>query len=125
MAHPSDMAPALIALKAEVMIMSPDGREKVPLQEFFLGPNHYAETILKTDEFLTEIHVPIQSGRTHQVFLKERIRHSADFALCKCRYGGPDFGWSLRGDSNCPGRGSAVSLRRFDGRRSDQRKEVG
>ena len=81
MAHPSDLAPALIALKAEVMIMSPNGSKKVPLQELFLGPNHYTETILKTDEYLSEIHVPIQSERTHQVFLKERIRHSADFAL--------------------------------------------
>jgi xanthine dehydrogenase YagS FAD-binding subunit len=81
MAHPSDLAPALIALKAEGMIMSPNGRKKVPLQEFFLGPNHYTETILKTDEYLTEIHVPIQSERTRQVFLKERIRHAADFAL--------------------------------------------
>jgi xanthine dehydrogenase YagS FAD-binding subunit len=81
MAHPSDLAPALIALKAEVMIMSSNGERKVPLLEFFLGPNHYTETILKTDEYLTEIHVPTQNERTRQVFLKERIRHSADFAL--------------------------------------------
>jgi len=81
MAHPSDLAPALIALKAEVMIMSPNGERKVPLQEFFLGPNHYPETILKTDEYLTEIYVPTQIERIRQVFLKERIRHSADFAL--------------------------------------------
>jgi xanthine dehydrogenase YagS FAD-binding subunit len=81
MAHPSDLAPALIALNAEVMIMGPNGSKKVPLQELFLGPNHYTETILKADECLTEIHVPIQRGRTHQLFLKERIRHSADFAL--------------------------------------------
>jgi xanthine dehydrogenase YagS FAD-binding subunit len=81
MAHPSDLAPALIALKAEVMIMSPNGERRVPVQEFFLGPNHYTETILKTDEYLTEIHVPTQNERTRQVFLKERIRYSADFAL--------------------------------------------
>jgi len=81
MAHPSDLAPALIALKAEVMIMGPDGSKEVPSQELFLGPNHYTETILKTDEYLTGIHLPAQNGGFHQVFLKERIRHSADFAL--------------------------------------------
>jgi xanthine dehydrogenase YagS FAD-binding subunit len=81
MAHPSDLAPALIGLKAGAFIMSPNGEKKVPLQEFFLGPNHCTETILETDEYLTEIYIPIQSERTHQVFLKERIRHSADFAL--------------------------------------------
>jgi xanthine dehydrogenase YagS FAD-binding subunit len=80
-AHPSDLAPALIALKAEVMIMSPTGERKVPLQQFFLGPNHYTESILNTHEFLTEICVPNQNEKTRQVFLKERVRHSADFAL--------------------------------------------
>jgi xanthine dehydrogenase YagS FAD-binding subunit len=81
MAHPSDLAPALIALEAQAILMSPQGKRKVPLQEFFSGPNHQTETILKTDEYLTEIEVPIQTGRARQVFLKERIRHSADFAL--------------------------------------------
>lgn len=81
MAHPSDLAPALIALKAEVMIMSPNGSKTVPLQKLFLGPNHTVETILKTDEVLTEIRAPLQSEGTRQVFLKERIRHAADFAL--------------------------------------------
>jgi len=81
MSHPSDLAPALIALEAALTIMGPDGSKKVPLREFFLGPNHYTETILKTDQYLTEIHVPTQNRGSYQVFLKERIRHSADFAL--------------------------------------------
>ena len=81
MAHPSDLAPALMALKAEVTIMGPDGSREVPLQEFFMGPNHYTETILKADECLTEINVPSQNAGTVQVFLKERIRQAADFAL--------------------------------------------
>ena len=81
MAHPSDLAPALIALEAEAVLMSPNGKRKVPLQEFFLGPNRYGETVLDPDEFLTEIEVPLRNARTRQVFLKERIRHSADFAL--------------------------------------------
>jgi len=81
MAHPSDLAPALIALKAEAILMNSNGKWKVPLQEFFVGPNHYGETILNPDEYLAEIYVPIQSAGTHQVFLKHRIRHSADFAL--------------------------------------------
>ena len=81
MAHPSDLATALVALKAEAIIMSPYGERKVPLQEFFLGSDHYAETNLKRDEFITEIHIPIQKDGARQVFLKQRIRHSSDFAL--------------------------------------------
>ena len=81
MVHPSDLAPALIALKAETILMNSNGNRKIPIEEFFLGPNHYGETILNPDEYLAEIYIPTQTGRTGQVFLKERIRHSADFAL--------------------------------------------
>jgi xanthine dehydrogenase YagS FAD-binding subunit len=81
MAHPSDMAPTLIALKANAIIVSLDGEKKVPLEEFFLDANHFTETILKSDELLKEIQIPTQNGITHQLFLKHRIRHSADFAL--------------------------------------------
>ena len=81
MAHPSDLAPVLVALKAKAIIAGSDGEKEVPLQDFFLGPDHFTETILKADEFITEILVPNQNGRTYQLFLKQRIRHSADFAL--------------------------------------------
>ena len=81
MAHPSDLAPALIALKAEAILINPNGKRKVPLQDFFVGPNHYGETILNPDEYLAEIYIPTQTVKTGQVFIKERIRHSADFAL--------------------------------------------
>jgi xanthine dehydrogenase YagS FAD-binding subunit len=81
MAHPSDLAPVLIALKAKALIASSLGERKVPLGNFFLGPNSYSETILKPDELLVEIQVPNARSRTHQVFLKHRIRRASDFAL--------------------------------------------
>jgi xanthine dehydrogenase YagS FAD-binding subunit len=80
-AHPSDLAPTLIALRASAIIANPDGERGVPLQDFFLGPNHYAETILKPNELLVELRVPPKSRKTHQLFLKHRIRHASDFAL--------------------------------------------
>ncbi len=81
MAHPSDLAPARVALKAKARLSSIRGEREVPLQEFFLGPDHLTETVLKPDEFITEIQIPRQKGKTRQVFLKQRIRHAADFAL--------------------------------------------
>lgn len=81
MAHPSDIAPALVALKAKAIIASSDGEKQMPLQNFFLGPNNFTETVLKFDELLTEVQVPNQKGRTYQLFLKHRIRHSSDFSL--------------------------------------------
>jgi xanthine dehydrogenase YagS FAD-binding subunit len=81
MAHPSDMAPALVALKANAVIAGPAEERKVPLRDFFLGPDRVGETILATDEFLLAIEVPDQPRDVRQVFLKERVRHAADFAL--------------------------------------------
>jgi xanthine dehydrogenase YagS FAD-binding subunit len=80
MAHPSDMAPALTALKARVVLVSSEGERKVPLDGFFSGPNSLGETVLKSGELLTAVEVPDQ-GASHQIFLKQRIRHAADFAL--------------------------------------------
>jgi xanthine dehydrogenase YagS FAD-binding subunit len=80
MAHPSDMAPSLIALKAEAIIAGPEGEKKVPFASFFLHPNGLGETILKPDEFLVAVEIPNRET-THQLFLKHRIRRAADFAL--------------------------------------------
>ena len=81
MAHPSDLAPVLVALKATAITMGSDGRREVPFEDFFLGPNNLIETVLNPDEFISEIQIPLQVGKTRQVFLKNRIRNSADFAL--------------------------------------------
>jgi xanthine dehydrogenase YagS FAD-binding subunit len=81
MAHPSDMAPALVALKATAVIAGVDGERKIPLRDFFVGPESLGETNLQSDEFLLAIDVPPQPVGTRQVFLKHRIRHAADFAL--------------------------------------------
>jgi xanthine dehydrogenase YagS FAD-binding subunit len=81
MAHPSDMAPALIALKASAIITGSEGERSLPLEDFFLGPNNFGETVLKPDEFLTAIEVPGQDNKSPQIFLKQQIRRAADFAL--------------------------------------------
>lgn len=81
MAHPSDIAPALVALKANVVIAGYNGEKEMPLHDFFSPANNFTETVLKPDEFLTEFQVPNQKGKTYQLFLKHRIRHSSDFSL--------------------------------------------
>ena len=60
MAHPSDMAPALIALKARAIIANAEGERKVPLDAFFSGANSLGETVLKSGELLTAVEVPDQ-----------------------------------------------------------------
>ncbi len=80
-AHPSDMAPALIALNARAIIATSNAERQVPLKDFFPGPNDYTETALKPGELLVKIRVPSDSSKTNQLFLKHRVRHASDFAL--------------------------------------------
>ncbi len=51
----SDLAPALLALGAEVTLAGPDGDRVVNLDDFFVD---FFETAIRHDELLTEIHVP-------------------------------------------------------------------
>ncbi len=81
MAHPSDMASALVALDGRVIVAGSEGEREVPVLDLFQGPDAFTETILRPDEFITEVRVPGQSAGTDQIFLKHRIRQSADFAL--------------------------------------------
>jgi xanthine dehydrogenase YagS FAD-binding subunit len=53
----------------------------VPLKDFFPGPDDYTETVLKPGELLVEVRIPSESSKTHQLFLKHRVRHASDFAL--------------------------------------------
>lgn len=81
MAHPSDTAPALIALDASAKIVGKNGTKTVPVERFFNDPREVFETVLKQDEILTEVYVPEQPPNTYGVYLKERPRGSWDFAL--------------------------------------------
>jgi len=81
MAHPSDMAVALMALNARAVIAGRDQINEVPLEDFFLEGNHLTETVLKPDELLREVWVPKQKHKTLYAFLKHRIRNACDFAL--------------------------------------------
>jgi len=81
--HPSDCAPALIAFRASVTIVSPRGQRTVPLEEFFILPSRRLdhETILEPDEIVTEIQVPTPTPNTCSTYLKFKERDSHDFAI--------------------------------------------
>lgn len=83
MVHPSDSAPALIALEAKAKIANSKEEKIVPLENFFIGPGKDVsrENILATEEILTEIQIPKPEPNTKGVYLKDRERKSWDFAL--------------------------------------------
>jgi xanthine dehydrogenase YagS FAD-binding subunit len=81
--HPSDTAPALIALDAGARIAGPKGTRTVPLAAFFTGPvdELTRETVLAPDEILTEILLPAAPAGLRSFYRKARVRAAFDFAL--------------------------------------------
>jgi len=60
MVHPSDVAPALVALGARARIAGPEGVRVTPLEEFFLSPGFDAtrENTLGPADILTDVLLP-------------------------------------------------------------------
>lgn len=77
--HPSDLAPALIALDAKMKT----SERSVQAEDFFdIGVRK--TTVLKAGEIVTEIEVPPLCPGTETHFLKFAIRKSIDFPIVNC-----------------------------------------
>ena len=80
--HPSDTAPALVALDARFQIAGPKGERTVPATEFFTLPRADAarENVLAKDELLVSVHLPPASasvrGTYHKVLDREAWTHA-------------------------------------------------
>lgn len=81
--HPSDLAPALISLGAEISISSPKGNKTIPLSDFYTLPrvNVRKENILESNEVLREIKIPLAKKGTKSTYHKFTERGSWDFAV--------------------------------------------
>ena len=80
--HPSDTAPALVALGAAARIAGPNGGGRtVPLDAFFVLPAQDAtrENVLQPGEVIVEVSLP--AAPTRSTYRKARARRSWDFAL--------------------------------------------
>lgn len=82
--HPSDIAPALVALGAKATITGPRGEREVELERFFTLPSEGSilrENVLRPEEILVKVSVPPQPEGARSTYLKFRERESYDFAL--------------------------------------------
>lgn len=81
--HPSDAAPALIALDATVHLEGPEGRRSLPLEEFFIGPEEdiLRENVLGPGELLASVELPPPAPSTSSRYVKITQRGAWDFAL--------------------------------------------
>ncbi|HEY7020348.1 MAG TPA: xanthine dehydrogenase family protein subunit M [Ktedonobacterales bacterium] len=82
-AHPSDLAPALIALDASVTIQSQAGERELSLEDLLAAPTtdrRVAHT-LGQGEIITQINIPAPSPAARGVYLKAMDRQAWSFAL--------------------------------------------
>lgn len=81
--HPSDCAPALVALGAKVTIAGAKGTRTLALKDFFQMPdkNLKGENVLQKGEVVTQIQIPKPPAGTRSTYLKVREKDSFDWAL--------------------------------------------
>jgi len=77
--HPSDTAPALIALNSKVRT----SKRTIAAEDFF-HVEVSKTTVLDDDEFVTEIQIPTPPDATKSAFLKFALRKSIDFPIVNC-----------------------------------------
>ncbi len=77
--HPSDTAPALIALDARVKT----SRRTIKAEDFF-QVEVSRTTVLEPDEIVTSIHIPEPEKGTKSNYLKFALRKSIDFPIVNC-----------------------------------------
>ena len=61
-----DLPPVLIALGANLIVVSPNGERSIALEDFFTG---YYETVLDKNELIAEAHIPAQ-GTKRAAYMK-------------------------------------------------------
>jgi xanthine dehydrogenase YagS FAD-binding subunit len=81
--NPSDTAPALVALDAQMVVQSASGERIVDAEDFFIGPavDITRMTVLAPGELLTAIRIPSTWAGAQFYFEKVRDRNVWDFPL--------------------------------------------
>ncbi|MBO0681307.1 xanthine dehydrogenase family protein subunit M [Mycolicibacterium sp. S2-37] len=82
-AHPSDMAVAMAALDAEVVVEGTEGERRIPLTEFHRlpGDEPHRDTVLQHGELITAVELPAPPAGAVSDYRKIRDRASYAFAL--------------------------------------------
>lgn len=81
--NPSDTAPALIALDAKLVVLTPQGRQVINAEDYFVGPDLDITrmNVLQPGYLLTTIRIPSSWAKADFYFEKVRDRNVWDFPL--------------------------------------------
>ena len=81
--HPSDVAPALVALDTSFRVVGPEGERTLSAADFFVLPRQDAEheNVLADDEVLASVELPAPGSGMRSAFHKEMDREAWTHAL--------------------------------------------
>ncbi|OBG87786.1 molybdopterin dehydrogenase [Mycobacterium sp. NS-7484] len=81
--HPSDMAVAMSALDAQVVVQTADGERRIPVDEFYRLPGDEPDrdTVLAHGDLITAVELPAPPADAASDYRKVRDRASYAFAL--------------------------------------------
>jgi xanthine dehydrogenase YagS FAD-binding subunit len=81
--HPSDLAVAMSALDATVVVLSSAGERRIPLDDFYRLPGDQPDrdTVLGHGDLITSVELPALPFATQSTYRKVRDRASYAFAL--------------------------------------------
>ncbi|HJU26330.1 MAG TPA: xanthine dehydrogenase family protein subunit M [Rhodanobacteraceae bacterium] len=81
--HPSDMAVAMVAVDATVVVLGRSGERRIPLVDFHRLPEDVPDrdTVLRHGELITAVELPALPLAARSVYRKVRDRRSFAFAL--------------------------------------------
>ncbi len=131
--HPSDPAPALVALDADLKVVGPKGTRRLAVADLHMPPdkNPTRETTLAPGEVIVEVRLPPPPQGLYNSYRKIRTRRAWDFAIAGCalalRMDGDTVRDCPRGAVRCGthpvafARDRACAARQAPRRRSDSR----
>jgi xanthine dehydrogenase YagS FAD-binding subunit len=94
--HPSNVAPALVALGGTIVVQSADSKpQQIKAAEFFLLPEQSLKTenVLKPGEVITEVILPREPSQSATIELREKQSFDWPVAMaCVARF---DEGWRV------------------------------
>ena len=81
--YPGDLAVALVALDAAVLVQGAGGERTIPVERLHRVPGDtpHVETVLESGDLITEVTIPASAHARRSHYLKVRDRASFEFAL--------------------------------------------
>ena len=76
----SDNVPVLIGLGASIVLVGPEGRRELPLEEYYTADG-IAHTLARPGEVTVELRVPLPTGPRRTKYVKWSVRKSIDYPL--------------------------------------------